>query len=327
MAARTRGGRRAAATMPAGIATRPASGDDRSSESAMPTMRNTGSPTAGIVHTQSPPVWTAKYAAAPSAPVARSELRERRAMPNRSAAPDPITSRKPMTPVSAERVELERVGAMWCLEALSVDEIRVAPAVRADAGERMTLELVPGDAPEVVAIRAERAEVARRRTRPGRAFRKSSQRSCVARTGWSTAAKKPTTTGQQRCADEAEHDSSRPDSRRVRDAKPPVDQCVHEADERADACEHERDRAGVAHGVVERLSVGPVRLRQRFRREGAEHGDDGCRARAAAIACLRRRRRRTPTRRARRRAPLLWVPSQRQAIAVAPPSASARIAA
>ena len=61
-----------------------------------------------------------------------------------------------------ERVELERVGAVGCLEALPVDEVRVPPAVRADAGERVTLELVPGDEPEVVTVRAERTEVGRR---------------------------------------------------------------------------------------------------------------------------------------------------------------------
>src|SRR4029450_9878443 len=63
------------ATMPAGIATRPDIACDRSSDTAIPAKTNAGSPTAGIVHTQSPPVWTVKYAAAPRAPAAASQRR------------------------------------------------------------------------------------------------------------------------------------------------------------------------------------------------------------------------------------------------------------
>ena len=139
----------------------------------------------------------------------------------------------------------------------------------------MTLELFPRDAPEVVAIRPERIEMAR----PGRVEIEPPELvPAILRCahGMVDCREEADDDRRQRRADEAEHDSSRPDSRRVRDAKPPVDQRVHEAGERADACEHERDRAGVAHGACECLSVGPVRLRQRLRPEGSKHRNYGC---------------------------------------------------
>ena len=83
------------ATTPAGIAMRPDKVVVRSSDIPMPAITNTGSPTAGIVQTQSPPVCTAKYAAVPSAPVAASDVRARRPSTSSTSAPDPTTRRKP----------------------------------------------------------------------------------------------------------------------------------------------------------------------------------------------------------------------------------------
>ena len=83
-------------------------------------------------------------------------------------------------------------------------------------------------------------------------------------------------TRQERRAHEADNDASSPHPGSVRNAKPPVGEGIRETGERADTRQHERDRAGAAYGVVERLSLGAERLRQRFRSQDAEHGDDSC---------------------------------------------------
>ena len=63
-----------------------------------------------------------------------------------------------------------------------------------------------------------------------------------------------------------------------------VDERVRETGKHGDACKDERDRARVAYRVVERLPLRAKRLGQRFRRQRAEHGDDGCRHEQAQSA-------------------------------------------
>ncbi len=100
--------------MPAGTAMRLDKVVVRSSDIPMPAITNAGTPTAGIVQTQSPPVCTAKYAAVPSAPVAASDMRARRPSASSTSAPAPATRRKPRTPVSesaSSSIECARRGA------------------------------------------------------------------------------------------------------------------------------------------------------------------------------------------------------------------------
>ena len=72
-------------------------------------------------------------------------------------------------PGLAQRVELERVRALRpSRRSRPCARYAHVPAAAADARQRVARELVEGDAPEVVAVRAELAEVARRRCCPGR---------------------------------------------------------------------------------------------------------------------------------------------------------------
>ena len=319
--------RRAVPTMPAGIATRPGSDDARSSDSAIPAMTNAGTPTAGIVHTQSPPVCTAKYAAVPSAPVAASELRARRPMPRAARAPGPDDQQEARE-LRSRRARRARANARE-------GESRGSRRGRGTRSPSHTRRCRRADGARTrPTLRARSRNGSSRARRSGsmtdascRCFLNSSQRSCVARTGWSTDDEEADNAGEQRRAHEAEHDPAGPGARRGRNAEPPVDEGVREAGEHADACEDEGDRARVAYRVVERLPLRAKRLGQRSRRQGAEHGHDGCRHEQPQALRRIRRRRRSRTGRAPHRRPCSASRATGRAIAVAPPSASARIAA
>ena len=192
--------------------------------------------------------------------------------------------------------------------------------------ERMSLELVPGDAPEVVAVRAERAEVGRR---GGAAVELLELLPAVLRRahGMIHGREEADDAGEQRRAHEAEHDPAGP-APAPRPERGAAGRRGRTRGRRARRCrEDERDRARVPHGVLERL---PASVRN-----GSVSGSAAKAPSTATTAVGTSRRNRLPETAKTTIAdtasatppPLLCVPSQRQAIAVAPPSASARIAA
>src|SRR5207247_7222549 len=66
-------------------------------------------------------------------------------------------------PGFAERVQLERMRARRRLGALAVEQVCLLEAASSVSGDRVSNELVDRDAPEVVAVRAERKQVRRSR--------------------------------------------------------------------------------------------------------------------------------------------------------------------
>ena len=106
----------------------------------------------------------------------------------------------------------------------------------------MPLELVERDAPEVVAVRAELAEVARRRSPVSRCLN-ASHASCVHRTGWSTVATKRPTPASSADGEQREHgDPGDPASPGSDTRESPIGEGIDDADDGGDRSQHERDR-------------------------------------------------------------------------------------
>ena len=144
-----------------------------------------------------------------------SESRARAARARTSTARRPRRrAGSPRTPVSLSASSSSECARYGRLEAVSVDEIRVAPAVRADPDGGMPLELLPGDAPEVVAIRPERAEVARCRGAAVEVLELVPAVLCRA-DRVIDGREEPDDDREHRDADEAEHDPAGPGPRRV----------------------------------------------------------------------------------------------------------------